>query len=169
MYNSNKKEFLFMLYKQQTRTKYFFYIVFGILFYIFYISASDIYPTLPPLMGILFLMFHKNYDNEMFYVPAIILICLFFYEFDKSLIIGIIPCVFFIVHLFIAQQLESLLLVNVIFILVYVLSLYIFYFAGMLLCNVLFKTQILEFSTLYFYYFAMDSILALIYYYITKD
>ncbi len=154
-----------MIYKQ-TKTKQFFYIIFGILFYIIYTSTSDIYPMLPPLIGVLFLIFHKSFNNDKIYISIIVLICLLFYELDKSLIIGIAPCVFFVVHLFIAQQLESLLLVNVIFILIYVIALYIFYFAGMLLCNVLFKTQILEFSTLYIYYLVIDSILALIYYYL---
>lgn len=154
-----------MTYKR-TKTKHITFIVLGIIAYLFYVMMSDIYPILPPLMGMLFLIFHKHYNDEKFYTSTIVLACLFFYEFDKTLLVGVIPCVFFIVRFFVAEQLESIVLINAPFVLVYVCSLYLLYFAGLLLCNVLFKTPMLSFSTIYMYYLIMDCISALIYYYL---
>lgn len=154
-----------MTYKH-TKTKHIFLIFFGVVAYFLYVVMSDIYPLLPPLMGVLFLMFHRHYDDEKFYIPIVILACLLFFEFDKVLLAGIIPCVFFIVQFFIAQQLESILLVNAVFVLIYVCMLYLLYFAGLLLCNILFKTPMLDVSTIYIYYLILDCALALLYYYI---
>lgn len=154
-----------MTYKY-AKTKHIFLIFFGVVAYLLYVMMSDIYPFLPPLMGVLFLIFHRHYDEERFYIPIIVLACLLFFEFDKVLLAGIIPCVFFIVQFFIAQQLESILLVNAIFVLVYVCMLYLLYFAGLLLCNILFKTPMLATSTIYIYYLLIDCLLALLYYYI---
>lgn len=155
-----------MTYKQ-TKIKHILFIILGIMAFLIYVLLSDIYPILPPLMGVLFLAFHKHYNDEKFYIPTILLACLFFYEFDKSLLVGIIPCVFFIVRFFIADQLESIMVINATFILIYVCSLYLLYFAGLLLCNILFQTPMLSASTIYFYYLAIDYILALLYYYLT--
>ncbi len=154
-----------MIYKR-TKAKYILLVVGGVITYFLYIVMSDIYPLLPPLMGILFLIFHQHYNEEKFYIPIVIIGCLFFYEFDKALLTGIIPCVFFIVQLFIAQQLESILLVNAFFILIYICALYLLYFAGLLLCNILFKTPMLAISSIYIYYLIMDCIFAILYYYI---
>lgn len=154
-----------MTYKY-TKTKHNFFIFFGVIVYFLYVMMSDIYPILPPLMGVLFLVFHRNYNEEKFYIPLIIIACLFFFEFDKVLLAGVIPCVFFIVQIFIAQQLESILLVNAIFVLIYVCMLYLLYFAGLLLCNILFKTPMLTASTIYIYYLVVDCLFALLYYYI---
>ncbi|RDU67087.1 hypothetical protein CQA53_02185 [Helicobacter didelphidarum] len=154
-----------MFYKHITKP-YIVRLLFGVALYIVYVSMSDIYPLLPPLIGILFVIFHKFNNLQQTYIPIFIVFCIFFYELDKSLIIGIIPCVFFIVHIFVAQQLESLLHVNSFFIIVYVVALYLFYLAGMILCNILLNTPVLEFSFIYVYYMIIDSILALVYYFI---
>lgn len=149
----------------RNKAKHIFLPIFGVFAYLLYTMMSDIYPLLPPFMGVLFLIFHRHFDEERFYVPTLVVLCLFFYEFDKSLLAGVAPCVFFVVQFFIAQQLESLLLVNVFFILIYVCALYLLYFAGLLLCNVLFKTPMPAVSSVYIYYLVLDCILALIYYY----
>lgn len=157
-----------MVYKQ-TKTKHILLIFLEVIAYLLYIIMSDIYPFLPPLMGVLFLIFHKHYNDEKFYIPAIILACLFFYEFDKSLLVGVIPCVFFIVKFFVAGRLESIMLINTVFVLIYVCSLYLIYFAGLLLCNILFKTTMLSISVIYIYYLAIDCALALLYYLFVKE
>lgn len=154
-----------MTYKY-TKTKQVFLILLGVVAYFLYVMMSDIYRILPPFMGVLFLIFHRYYDKERFYIPIVILACLLFFEFDKALLAGIIPCVFFIVQFFIAQQLESILLVNAVFVLIYVCMLYLLYFAGLLLCNVLFKTPMLSASIIYVYYLVVDCFFALLYYYI---
>lgn len=154
-----------MTYKY-TKTKHIFLILFAVISYFIYVMMSDIYPFLPPLIGVLFMIFHRNY-NDRFYISAIIVACLLFFEFDKMLLAGIIPCIFFIVQFFIARQLESVLLANVFFVFIYVCMLYLLYFFFLLLCNMLFKTTMLAMSSIYIYYFFIDCFFTLLYYYIT--
>ena len=151
---------------QKTKKINFIVIIFSICFYVLYVTMSDIYPILPPLIGVMFMMFYKYYKNEQFSICILIMLCLFFYELDKSLIVGIMPCVFFITYWFITKQFEYILHINLLFVIIYVSALYLLYVVGMVLCNALFKTSILDFSFIYIYYFIIDCIVSLIYYYI---
>lgn len=137
--------------------------------YMIYISISDIYPLMPHLIGVLFLIFHKHYDDEQFYIPIIVLVCLFFYEFDKSLIVGIMACVFFITRLFVVKQLESLMNTNSFFVVLYIIAVYLLYMVGAILCNILFKVEIPQYSTIYIYYLLIDCGLGLFYHFFAKD
>lgn len=152
-------------YKKNT-FGYAFYPVISAILYVIYTSLSDIYPLLPPLVGVLFLIFHKHYNDKNHYVSILVLLCVFYYEFDKSLIFGIMPLVFFITHLLVASALESAMELNWLFIVIYVALLYLLYVAGMILCNILFKTNVLDFSLIYVYYAVFDCALALLYYFL---
>ena len=145
------------------------YMIIGAICYAAYISVSDIYPLLPHLIGILFLIFHKHYDDEQFYAPMIVILCLFFYEFDKSLVVGIMPCVFFITRLFVVKRLESMLNTNSLFIALYIVAVYLLYMVGATLCNILFKIEIPEYSTIYIYYLFVDCALGLVYHIFSRD
>lgn len=151
---------------QRTKKVYIFFLMLCFCIYILYICLSDIYPFLPPFVGVLFMIFYHHYDDEQFYIPIFILFALFFYEFDKSLVVGIMPCVFFIVYWFIVERLESALHVNMFFIPIYVCAVYLFYVGGMVLSNLLFQTPILNFTSLFLYYIIFDCLASLLYYYI---
>ncbi|MWV62441.1 hypothetical protein DCO58_04205 [Helicobacter saguini] len=142
------------------------YFIFFAIAYLIYTSLSDIYPLLPPLVGVLFLIFHKHYNDRNHYVSILVLLCVFYYEFDKSLIFGIMPLVFFVTHLLVANSLESAMELNWLFIVIYVALLYLLYVAGMILSNILFKTNVLDFSLIYVYYAVFDCALALLYYFL---
>ena len=103
-----------MLYKERKKSHIVLHVL-GVVAYVLYVSMSDIYPLLPPLVGVLFLIFHRHYNDKNIYIPILVILCVFYYEFDKSLVVGIMPCVFFIVHLFIASRLESFLTLNIFF------------------------------------------------------
>lgn len=154
-----------MLYRKSKNISFIYHIL-GFGFYLIYTSLSDIYPLLPPLVGVLFLIFHKHYNDKNHYVSILVLLCVFYYEFDKSLIFGIMPLVFFITHLLVASALESAMELNWLFIVIYVALLYLLYVAGMILCNILFKTNVLDFSLIYVYYAVFDCALALLYYFL---
>ena len=154
-----------MLYKERKKSHIVLHVL-GVVAYVLYVSMSDIYPLLPPLVGVLFLIFHRHYNDKNIYIPILVILCVFYYEFDKSLVVGIMPCVFFIVHLFIASRLESFLTLNIFFLVFYVASCYMLYIAGMLLCNIIFKTPVLDFSSVYMYYAIVDAAFMLLYYFI---
>ncbi|STQ86526.1 hypothetical protein LS73_003830 [Helicobacter muridarum] len=139
-------------------------------FYVFYTSMSDIYPLLPPLIGILFTLFNKYSNDKQLYVPLLVLLCLAFYELDKSLIFGIMPIVFCFTYFFISRRLESILSGNLSFMVLYIGILYLLYCGGIILCNILFNIPMLQFSFIFIYYLLADCIGTAIYcYFVLKE
>lgn len=138
----------------------------SLFFYVIYTSLSDIYPLLPPLIGVLFIIFHRHYNERELYLPLLVLLCIGFYELDKSLVFGILPIVFFVVHFFVARRLESIINTNSVFIVAYVALLYLLYFAGLRLSGSLFGTAVLDLSLTLIYYLIADLLISLVYYYL---
>ncbi|PAF51666.1 hypothetical protein BKH43_00015 [Helicobacter sp. 13S00401-1] len=133
-----------------------------------YISASDIYPVLPPLLGVLFMIFHISFKRRGYYKVIAVFLILGFYELDKDLVFGILPLVFFVVRYFIALRLEAMANENLFFVCLYVVGIYVFYIAGMLLSNILFGTPNLGFKPILIYYFIIDLLVTLAYVKIRK-
>ncbi|RDU73441.1 hypothetical protein CQA66_01915 [Helicobacter aurati] len=157
------------MYKQARTTSLIIHILF-VGFYIIYSSMSDIYQFLPPLLGILFVIFHKHSNDEQLFVSLLVFLCLTFYELHKSLTFGIMPIVFCITYFFIAKRLEALFSNNFLFMILYTAAIYLIYYAGTILCNVLFGIPALRLSSLFAYYLIIDCALALAYnYFIVKE
>ncbi|PAF45823.1 hypothetical protein BKH40_02680 [Helicobacter sp. 11S02629-2] len=128
-----------------------------------YISASDIYPILPPLLGLLFMIFHQSFKRREFYRVIAVFLILGFFELDKLLVFGILPLVFFVIRYFVTLRLEDIANENLFFVSLYVVGIYLFYIAGMLLSNILFGTLNIDFKPILIYYFIIDLLVTLAY------
>lgn len=140
--------------------------LFIVIFYILYVSYSDIYLFLPPLMGILFLIFHNNWNERNYYKVIAVVICCSFYELDKLLIFGTLPIIFFIIRNFLVIYVEMMLKESLFFILIYIILIYILYIPSIVLYVILFRTQPIYFSKMMIYYPFADYALAILYQYI---
>ncbi|PAF46618.1 hypothetical protein BKH46_06505 [Helicobacter sp. 12S02634-8] len=93
-----------------------------------YTCLNDIFLFLPPMIGVLFILYaHASKKNQWIKVLAIVA-CLIFFELDHNKPAGILPIVFVIANWLVVKKFRLLFEENIFFVFVYVPLIYFIYF-----------------------------------------
>ncbi|MDO7253177.1 hypothetical protein [Helicobacter cappadocius] len=94
----------------------------------FYISVSDIYLYLPPMLGLLFIFYMQTSRENRWVVSISIVACLIFFEYDHDERAGILPLIFVFTNWLVVKRLRLLFEENIFFVFIYVPLIYAVYF-----------------------------------------
>ena len=130
----------------------FFYIV----FYILYSSLGSIYPFLPPLFSVLFVLFSRALNRGDSMAVFLISFCLLIFEANYEYLLFSSIIYFYIQHKFIMPKIVQNFSCNVCIKISYVLFTYLGYFAFLTLVSNIFLLEAPEINYYVVYYIVIE-------------
>lgn len=132
-----------------------------LLSFMIYLSLSSIYTILPPLLGILFTKYNKEFKNANFFGLFIVLIASLAFETEKSSLIGILFLLFVFLSFLVSKLSMILQESSPLFRLLYVFLPYIFYFFVLQSPAIFNDEKSISFSFMILWYLFCESALVL--------
>ena len=129
--------------------------------YVFYLSLSNIYVALPPLLGLLFAKYSRDLRNNDFFGVFVAFLATLFFEVEKSSSMGIL----FVLFLFLSVVISRLALIlqesSHPFRVVYIFLPYVFYFFILQVLTIIHHQAPLPFNLLILWYLFCESVIIL--------
>ena len=136
--------------------KHFIEISLYVILFIFYSSLATIYPFLPPMFAVLFLLFIRALESEDLFSLLVVSFCLVIFEANNSYPLFSSIIYFYIVYKFILPKLEKSISCKACIKFFYVLIAYLGYFLFMsLIANIFLQTSP-EISYYIIYYIVIE-------------
>jgi len=105
--------------------------------FVVYIGLSSVYLFLPPMLGVLFVLFYESLKDENSTSVLLICLCLLFFEADKGYAVFTSIVYFIIMYRFVAPKLQQNFNCTVCINFLYIVFVYVgFYFFSVLLANI---------------------------------
>ncbi|STO96991.1 hypothetical protein [Helicobacter canis] len=137
----------------------------ALLCFVFFIwtMCNRIFLFLPPMIGLLFIIFMDVYQRKNLIATIGILICLVIFEAQNQLPLGILPLVFLIVRYIITEKFNLIFGHNALFVFWYVGVLYLSYFFVMYIFEMFGFGLEFKMHSIFIVYFVCESCLGLVY------
>lgn len=137
----------------------------ALLCFVFFIwtMCNRIFLFLPPMIGLLFIIFMDVYQRKNLIATIGILICLVIFEAQNQLQLGILPLVFLIVRYIITEKFNLIFGHNALFVFWYVGVLYLSYFFVMYIFEMFGFGLEFKMHSIFIVYFVCESCLGLVY------
>jgi len=124
--------------------------------FILYSSLGTIYPVLPPLLGLLFVLFIRTLDKEQFFVLLLISFCLIVFEANNGYIFFSSIFYFYTVYKFILPKIQQSFNCYSCIRLSYILLAYIGYFLFLALISKIFLLPEVTLDYYIIYYIVIE-------------
>ena len=118
---------------------------------------------IPPMIGVLFVLFMKSYTQKNTIVTVTIVLCLIIYECEKQLPLGVLPLVFLLVNYVISERFNVFFGHNALFVFWYVIAVYCVYFLTLYVIKMFGAGLSFSLNAIFIYYFIIESSIALAY------
>lgn len=137
----------------------------ALLCFVFFVwtMCNCIFLFLPPMIGLLFIIFMDVYQRKNLIATIGILICLVIFEAQNQLPLGILPLVFLIVRYIITEKFNLIFGHNALFVFWYVGVLYLSYFFVMYIFEMFGFGLEFKMHSIFIVYFVCESCLGLVY------
>lgn len=133
-----------------------------VLFFLWSLLGS-MFLFIPPMIGVLFVLFMKSYAQKNTIVTVTIVLCLIIYEGENQLPLGALPLVFLVVNYVISERFNVLFGHNVFFVFWYVIAVYGVYFLTLYIIKMFGSGASFSLNAIFIYYFIIESSIALAY------
>ncbi len=130
---------------------------------ILYMMLSEMFLFLPPLIGVLFIVFMDIYARKNFGAVVGLVVCLVVFEALNQLPIGILPLVFLVMQYVIQKKFNVFFGNNPLFVFWYVGSVYLVYFLSIYVVKMFGSGLNFELWAIFVYYFIAESLIGLFY------
>lgn len=134
-----------------------------VIWFFFYTSLSDIFLTIPPMIGLLFIFYLKTSKQDEWIVTFGIVVCLIFFEINHSEYVGVLPIIFVIIDWLVIKKFRLLFEENLLFIFIYIFLIYITYYFVLYVFGTLKIGSTLDFMSEFTSYIFYESCLGIIY------
>lgn len=124
---------------------------------------GSIFLFLPPMIGVLFILFMEFYSKKNTTAVVTIVLCLIIYESEKQLPLGTLPIVFVVVNYLIVERFNIIFGHNAFFVFWYIIAVYGVYFLALYIIKMFGAGVNFSLSAIFIYYFIIESSLMLIY------
>lgn len=128
----------------------------SIVFFILYSSLSSIYPALPPMLAVLFILFIRALERKEFLYILIISLCLVVFEANNGYMLFSSIIYFYLVYKFILPQIAKNFSCRSCIRMAYVLLAYIGYFLFLSLLSAIFLFPQPFINEYIFYYIVIE-------------
>lgn len=125
--------------------------------------CNRIFLFLPPLIGLLFIIFIDIHQRKNLIATIGILICLVIFEVQNQLPLGILPLVFLVVRYIITEKFNLIFGHNALFVFWYVGILYLSYFFVMYIFEMFGSRLEFRFHSVFIVYFLCESCVGILY------
>ncbi|PAF47647.1 hypothetical protein BKH41_07055 [Helicobacter sp. 12S02232-10] len=129
----------------------------------FYTCLSDIYLFLPPMIGLLFILYVRASKENRWIFTFGIVICLLFFEFDHDKYAGILPIVFVAINWLVIKKFRLLFEENIFFVFIYVPLIYFVYFFILYLFGLFGEVLDSDLGSIFISYVFYESCLGIVY------
>lgn len=133
-----------------------------ILFFVWTLLGS-IFLFLPPMLGVLFVLFMDSYAKKNTTAIVTIVLCLIIYESEKQLPLGTLPIVFLVVNYLISERFNIIFGHNSFFVFWYIIVVYAVYFLALYIIKMFGAGVNFSLNAIFIYYFIIESSFSLIY------
>ena len=130
---------------------------------ILYMMFSGVFLFLPPLIGVLFIIFMDMYARNNLGVIVGLVVCLAVFEALNQLPIGILALVFLVMRYVITKKFNVFFGNSVFFVFWYVGSVYLVYFLSIYVIKMFGSGLGFELRVIFIYYFIVESLIGLFY------
>ncbi len=124
--------------------------------FVIYQALSSVYLFLPPLLGVLFVMFAQSLKREDSYTAFLVAFCLVVFEADKGYVLFSSVIYFFLVYKFVLPKLIQNFSCHACLQITYILLAYLGYYAFSILVSNIFFLPIPEMNYYIVYYIVIE-------------
>ncbi len=150
-------------HKKQDSYKETLKIIFFCVLFFMYAMLGGVFLILPPLIGVLFIIFMDIYEEKKFGEVVGLVLCLIFFEALNHFPLGILGFVFLFMNYVIKSRFNLLFGYNPLFVFWYVGSVYLVYFLVLYVIKIFGSGSMFSLEFIFIYYFFAESLLGLAY------